>query len=271
MSDPLLLLQVVEGAGAEGIGLRAAGEKLEWAQVGRLERCRDTLRQAGAITVAPGGRGKLIAVLGAPRPAADSLDVASERGLYEYLQRTLVDVLQEGDPASAGDDVPASNVAVEITADLGRAQTGGPNSRPDLYAVVRRNLKAFSALEFHAFEVKPYWELGRLGVMHAFAQRGLGISTHSWVVLYLPGEEVHLGAQQRSAVAEARDALPLLRRETGELGLGLLEMTSLAGRISILNVASRYAADPKRVEGHIRVAAPSLLEKVGIAPSSATM
>lgn len=275
-NDAHVVYELLISVGPEGIGNVAARQKLAWRQRGRFERARDTLIAAGVVRVLPGGRGGRLAIIdGAALPHIDSLDVATERGLYTRLVAPLVDILCAGDDGPE-DDLDASYVAVDVTGDLGGLDTGGRLSRPDLVGAVRRPLTGFDALEIHGFEVKAYWAADRIGIYEAVAQRALGLCTHAWVVLYVPTEDVvSLSPRDRGLVRDVRDRLAPdgpVRKEAADLGLGLIVIDHLgSGGQRRVNYPARYGAEPTRLDRFLAHACPGLLTRIDVFPRAAVL
>lgn len=273
-NDLELLFVVLSNARPGGIGNVAARDELGWRQRGRFERARDTLVAAGVVKVKRGGRGgHLVTVDGEDLPDFDSLDVATERGLYERLVGPLVRVLCAGEEGPA-DDVGLSDVAVAVTGDLGSMDTGGRMSRPDLVGAVRRPmpLTKFHALEIHGFEVKPYWAAERIGVYEAVAQQALGLCTHAWAVLYLPSHDVSLRKRHRKVVEDVRSKLDAVQREASSLGVGLIVVDHLGdGGQHVRAYPKRYGADPHRLDKFLHKACPSLLNSIDFDPNAAVL
>lgn len=254
------------------VGNRRLRDELGWRQNGRYARARDTLVAAQVVQVLPGGRGGRLVRIADEIPDGDRLDVATERELCIRLVAPLHDVLREGDPEDCEDDVLHEDVAIDMTADLGGAHTGGSYSRPDLMGAIRRRFSGFDALEVHSFEVKPYWNIDRSAVFESRAQQALGISTHAWVVLYLPSDNVALRPNARTEVAVARKRLFRIKKDAGEVGLGLIECRHLGpGGLDVKSYPKRHAADPERLDTFLTSAAPTLLSRIGIEPATVTL
>lgn len=254
------------------IGNRKLQDELGWRQKGRYARARDTLVAAQVVRVLPGGKGGRLELIATELPDVTFLDVATERELCVGLVAPLHDVLCEGDPDDSEDDVLDEDVAIDMTADLGRAYTGGSYSRPDLMGAIRRRFSGFDALEVHSFEVKPYWNIDRSAVFEARAQQALGISTHAWVVLYLPSDNVALRPNARAEVAEATKRLARIQRDVGDVGLGLIACRHLGpGGLEVATYPRRYPADPERLDKFLTTAAPGLLARIGIEPATVTI
>lgn len=269
----LLFASLLDLGDDQTIGNQQLRHSLGWAQRGRFERARDTLVAAGVIHILPGGHGgRLCLVDGTATalPEWDRLAVSTERGLYPHLIGPLHELLREGDPDTEDDDLQDADVAIAVVGDRGRANTGGRYSRPDLVAALRRRFTAFDALEVHGFEVKAYWSADRVSVYEAVAQRALSLATHSWVVLYLPDERVHLRAAQRSVVERAQDRLPKIQHEAADLGVGLVVFKDLQlDGMDVLGRPARSGADPERLDEFLRSAAPDLLSRIGVVPRTA--
>lgn len=272
--DVEILFKALVGLG-EGatIGNKKLRTTIGWAQRGRFERARDTLIAAGAIQVLAGGRGGRLTLtdgLATVMPQLDTLSVATERALYTGLATLLHEVLRAGDPETEADDLDKDDVAVQVVADRGGADSGGRYSRPDLVAAVRRRLTSFDALEVHGFEVKPYWSADRVSVYEAVAQRALSLCTHSWVVLYLPDDTIALSPEDRALVAGAHGRLKRVQREAADLGVGLIVVHHLSNDgMEVPEHATRYPADPRRLDDFLRSAAPGLLRLINIVPKTA--
>lgn len=251
----------------DGIGKLAARKQLAWGQQGRFNRVRGTLAASGVVKTVSGGKGgRLVIVEGKEMPDYESLDVGTERALYEGIMSRLGEIILAGDPDNEELRTP-SKFAMANTGDLGRTNTGGSLSRPDLVGVVRRRVKGFDALEVHGFEVKAYWATERFGIYEALAQRALDLCTHAWVVLYLPDRNVNLSRQHRRIVDRTRQHLNDLHNEAKAVGLGLVVVNHFGnGGLDPMVYPKRHPADPRKLGDFLDAACRDLLPSIGISP-----
>jgi hypothetical protein len=143
---------------------------------GRLERWRGRGGSVRRVVVARADEEPLVT------PAEVAVEVATsyerELELYEPLLKTLqTDWVK---------DRGSAPIAIEITAQQGRRQTGGRWSRPDIVAVEVKTYLYVPGkhLNVTTFEVKPSDAIDVSAVYEALAH--LRSATHSYVVLHVP-------------------------------------------------------------------------------------
>ncbi len=145
-------------------------------------------------------------------------------------------------------------VSVHITASTSTGRTGaaGTHTRPDLTAVVDLQYDYLGPWnEIHAFEVKPYWAVDRSGLFEAAAQAALRRCTYSWLLAWIPDPaSPHFTNPQRQLILRALDAIPSLRSEATELGLGLLTTQALGEDAPLVEEVKprRQALDPSAAD-----------------------
>lgn len=204
---------------------------LGWGQRGRFHRVRDSLIAAGLVQRVSGGRGgRLVITIDSLDEVPDDVEISvgRERSLYFALGTHVRSmVLDFHGIAHDEDDL----IEIFNTSEQGRRDTGGRYTRADLTAIVRRQVDdLYDWRDVHAIEVKPYWSVGREALYEAAAQAALHRCSFSWLLLYLPDESVALHGDERAAVTQVHDvALPAIRREAAEIGIGLAVSPNLSG------------------------------------------
>jgi hypothetical protein len=187
--DRQRLLDAIPPDGA-AIGNTTLMRRLGWTDE-RYWWVRDALIAEGAIERHRGRGGAVRRIVAAqvsteePVTAEAVAEVAAdsylrEIQLYEPLRATLA--------SDWAKDRVASPIAVEITAQQGRRQTGGRWSRPDIVAVEVKTYLYVPGkhLNVTTFEVKPSDTIDVSAVYEALAHRRS--ATHAYVVFHVPEE-----------------------------------------------------------------------------------
>lgn len=236
------------------IGNEQLRQRLEWGQIRRFTRVRDSLVGVDVIKRLPGGRGGRLELttLDLSFLVGDEVELAPgrERALYAPLV-PIIDAMIEN---RYGDVLPGDEDRVHVyrTAEQGARNTGGRLTRADLTVLVHVELPNLGPwIDIHAVEVKPYWSIGRDGLYEAAAQAAMQRCSHSWLVAYVPGEQVSLSGQSRGKAHRALEVIhDRLVREAGDLGLGVAVVPSLREDTvaDILCEPRRQVLDPVRVD-----------------------
>jgi hypothetical protein len=158
-----------------------------------------------------------------------------ELQLYEPLRDTIA--------TDWAKDRLSSPIAVEVTAQQGRRQTGGRWSRPDIVAV---EVKTFlyvpgKHLNVTTFEVKPSDAIDVSAVYEALAHRRS--ATHAYLVLHVPDE----------SVAELEPVVEEVCRVARSHGVGVITVAD-PGRYETWDEreeAVRFDPDPERLDHFI--------------------
>lgn len=236
------------------IGNEQLRQRLAWGHIRRFTRVRDSLVGVDVIKRLPGGRGGRLELktmdLSFLVEAEQELAPGRERALYAPLV-PIIDAMIEDD---YGDLLPADEDRVHVyrTAEQGGRDTGGRLTRADLTVLVHLEMPNLGPwIDIHALEVKPYWSLGRDGLYEAAAQAAMQRCSHSWLVAYIPGEQVSLSRQGRERVDRAWDILKRrLVKEATDLGLGIAVVPSLRedAEAQMMCAPRRQVLDPERVD-----------------------
>lgn len=238
------------------IGNEQLRQRLEWGHIRRFTRVRDSLVGVDVIKRLPGGRGGRLELktLDLSFLVEDEQELAPgrERALYAPLV-PIMDAMIEADYL-ARSLLPADEDRVHVyrTAEQGGRDTGGRLTRADLTVLVHLEMPNLGPwIDIHALEVKPYWSLGRDGLYEAAAQAAMQRCSHSWLVAYIPGEQVSLSSQGRQRATQASNTLDeRLVKEATDLGLGIAVVTSLRddAEAQVLCPPRRQVLDPERVD-----------------------
>ena len=241
-NDDELLLAVLGRKGGQ-LSNRRLREALGWPEE-QYWSVRDRLVEDGRVGLGR-GRGGTVRL---QAPVEEAAIVPSEDAPLIELEREVIDreaALYEpmrsvirGDWAK---DERFDCLAVEITAQQGRRQTGGRYSRPDITAVevrVPRYLTSKS-LEVVTFEVKPSFAVDVTSVYEALAHRRA--ATRSYVLLHIPNS----GARSSEI-----DAIEEAAREHG-VGLIVAENPADYETWTTVVDAVRHEPDPKRLDDFI--------------------
>lgn len=235
------------------IGNEQLRQRLEWGQIRRFTRVRDSLVGVNVIKRLPHGRGGRLELTTSDLTflLEDEQELAPgrERALYAPLV-PIIDALIESEyEGQLPDDEDV--VHVYRTAEQGGRDTGGRLTRADLTVLVHRILPNLGAwMDIHAVEVKPYWSLGRDGLYEAAAQAAMQRCSHSWLVAYLPGEQVYLPLAGKEKASQALMLIHTqLKAEAEDLGLGLVVVSSLRDDSVAEKICTprRQVLDPDRV------------------------
>jgi hypothetical protein len=231
-------------------GNRALQELLQWGHASRFIRVRESLIALGAVKRIRGGRGgRLI-------PLVESLDqveshlettASRERSLYAPLEPQVRRMVMEHHQMSDDQD---DEITIFITADQGSRKTGGRMTRPDLTVLVQRDFGFGNWIDVHGIEVKPYWSIGRDGLYEAAAQMAMQRCSHSWLLVYAPGENVAIGPDERDKVNQAQELISgQLNEEALDMGLGLAVSDSLSVDLILKPLANprRTVMDPDQL------------------------
>lgn len=236
------------------IGNEQLRQRLEWGQIRRFTRVRDSLVGVNVIKRLPHGRGGRLELTTEDLSflVEDELELAPgrERSLYAPLV-PIIDALVE---AEYDGQLPADQDVVHVyrTAEQGGRDTGGRLTRADLTVLVNRTLPNLGEwMDIHAVEVKPYWSVGRDSLYEAAAQAAMQRCSHSWLVAYVPGDQVSLAPAGRQLSARALSLIEnQLRAEAEDLGLGLAVVSSLKDDSVAHKLCAprRQVLDPDRVD-----------------------
>jgi hypothetical protein len=177
--------------GGNGVSNPRLREQLRGWDDDRYYAARDHLVDLGLVALGV-GRGGVVRRVPPPQAVEvpvtpeelqqDQLDqvaAARERSLYEPMRNVIA-----GEWAK---DKRMEPLAVEITAQQGRRETGGRFTRPDIVALEVRRFRYFlprKVLEVITFEVKASYALDVTSVYEALAHRGA--ATRSYVLAHVP-------------------------------------------------------------------------------------
>ena len=236
------------------IGNEQLRQRLEWGQVRRFTRVRDSLVGVDVIKRLPYGRGGRLELttvdLSFLAEAEEELAPGRERALYAPLVPIVDSLIESEYEGALAEDEDC--VHVYRTAEQGGRDTGGRLTRADLTVLVNLRLPSLGLwLDIHAVEVKPYWSVGRDGLYETAAQAAMQRCSHSWLVAYVPGPQVSLADASRSKAESARALIKgPLSEEAEELGLGLAVVASLrAGSAAeVVCHPRRQVLNPGRVD-----------------------
>ena len=242
--DEEVMLEVLPEDG-NGVTNPRLKEELGWDDE-RYYTARDRLVDVGLVSL---GRGRGGVVRRAPptqpaekvpMPVDSDLDdelgrgvPATERSLYDPMRRVIA-----GEWAK---DKRFDPLAVEVTAQQGRRETGGRFTRPDIVAVEVKTFRYLpgKTLEVITFEVKPFFALDVTFVYEALAHRGA--ATRSYVLLHVP-EPSSRQAELEAIEQAARDH---------RIGLIVAEDASSYASWETRFDAVRVEPDPGRLDGFI--------------------
>jgi hypothetical protein len=236
------------------IGNEQLRQRLQWGQIRRFTRVRDSLLGVNVIRRLPHGRGGRLELTTTDLTflvdSEHELAPGRERALYAPMV-PIIDTLIEGeyDGRLPSDGDP---IKVYRTAEQGGRDTGGRLTRADLTVIVDLMLPNLGAwIDIHAVEVKPYWSIGRDGLYEAAAQAAMQRCSHSWLIAYIPGDNVSLSPQSRLKAAEAMQLIQgPLKAEAEELSLGLAVVGSLREDATAIKLCTprRQVLNPDRVD-----------------------
>lgn len=220
-------------------------DTLDWAEE-RYWAVRNSLVEEGRLEIGR-GRGGTVRLLA---ERIQDQEVAPEDAPIVRLEREVVDresslysPMQEVIRSDWAKDERFDFLAVEVTAQQGRRQTGGRFSRPDIVAVevrIPRYLPTKS-LEVVTFEVKASFAVDVTAVYEALAH--WRAATRSYVILHVPDPD-----ERRAEV----DAIEEAARDHG-IGLILAELPEDYATWTTLVDAERHEPDPRRLDDFIHI------------------
>jgi len=233
------------------LGNEQLRSELGWGQRGRFDRVRDSLIASGLVQRIAGGRGgRLVITIESLDEIPNDIEigVGRERSLYFALGGHVRSIVLDFHGIEEDED---DLIEIFNTSEQGRRDTGGRYTRADLTAIVRRQVDdLYDWRDVHALEVKPYWSVGREALYEAAAQAALHRCSFSWLLLYLPDESVSLSKTERDMIHQVRQAaLPAIRREAAEIGIGLAISPNLSPDThpSVEVVPRRQILDPDQL------------------------